>query len=82
MLKPAIVALGIGWDRPAARREVFRQLDRLVAEFHPNDAQPGAENTFEMFIFRPEDLDLRNLLERELRIKINCAIHVAHRHAD
>src|SRR5207249_2871778 len=50
MLKPAIIAARVHWDRSALGRQIFGQLDELSAEPHTHDAHPQSEDSLQVFI--------------------------------
>ncbi len=43
VLEPAIVASRVGGDRPAFRRQIFRQFDRLISELNADDSCAHSE---------------------------------------
>ena len=47
VLKPKIVAARIGWNSAAAWRKELNEFDRLIAEFHLDDANARSENSKE-----------------------------------
>jgi hypothetical protein len=65
VLKPSIVAAGVGGDRPPLRREVLRQLDQLFAELEGADAGAGAEDAVQALEGFPGELDVIDELKVE-----------------
>src|SRR5437016_1581289 len=83
MLKPAIVATGIHGERSSFWRQVFRELDELVAEPHSYHPHSQPEHTFQMLVVFASDFSIRYLLKCEhLGIKIDGAVHVGDRDSD
>src|SRR6266478_7049991 len=83
VLKPAIVAARIDGDWSTFRRQVFCELDELVAEPHSYYAHSQPEYPFEVLVALPGDLGVRYLLERQhFGIEIHSAIHVGDGDAD
>ena len=82
VLKPKIVAARICGNRPAGRSQILRQIEIFIPELHPHNPHPRAKHAFQMFEFVPQNLDIRNFLKRERRIKRHRSIHVAHRHSN
>ena len=60
MLKPPVIAGHVHRDRPAFRRQVFRELDLLISELHPHDSHPRPEHALEPLVGFPPDFDVRD----------------------
>src|SRR5437762_7817380 len=65
VLKPPIVATRINGDRPSFWRQVFRELDELVAEPHSYHPHSQAEHTFQVLVILAGDFGIRYLLKCE-----------------
>src|SRR5208282_279423 len=59
VLKPTVVTARIHWDRPAFRRQIFREFDEFVAEPHTYHAHSQSEHTFEMLVAVAGDFGVR-----------------------
>src|SRR5207247_7697813 len=65
VLERAVVAARVRGDRPATRRQVFRQLDRLLAQPETDDAHAEPEDALEALVVLARHLDVRDGLEPE-----------------
>src|SRR5437762_1668787 len=65
VLERAVVAARVRRDRPATRRQVFRQLDRLLAQPETDDAHAEPEDALEALVVLARHLDVRDGLEPE-----------------
>src|SRR2546421_114217 len=65
MLKPTIVATGINGERSSFWRQVFRELDELVAEPHSYHPHSQPEHTFQMLVVFASDFSVGYFLERK-----------------
>src|SRR5262249_9443282 len=75
VLEPAMVAPGINGNRPTLRRQIFSELDELVAKFQANHPYSESEYAFELQIVYA-DFNVRHFLEREhLRIEVSRTVH-------
>ncbi len=83
MLEPAIVGARIGRDGPAAWREEFGQLDKLVSQAHARRAHAQTEYAFQVLVFRAVEFTFGYLFEgQHLGIELDGAIEIGNRHAD
>src|SRR6266566_3218906 len=83
VLKPPIVATRINGDRPSFWRQVFRELDELVAEPHSYHPHSQAEHTFQVLVILAGDFGVRYLLEcQHLGIELHGAVHIGDRDSD
>src|SRR5438094_8210128 len=83
VLKPPIVATRINGDRPSFWRQVFRELDELVAEPHSYYPHSQSEHPFQVLVVLAGNFRIRYFLKSEhLGIKIHRAIHIGDRDSD
>ena len=81
VLKPKIVAAGIIRNRAAARSKKLNEFDRLIAQFHPDDADTRTKHSEQMLHVCACDLRVRSLFECEhARVKIDRAVHISNGH--
>src|ERR1700739_614178 len=83
VLEGAIVAVQVGWNPPAARREKFHELDALIPQPQPRDPQTHAEQPEQSLVALTEQLPVGVLPELEhLRVELDRPIEIAHCHCD
>ena len=84
MLERMIVTAPVRRDRPSFRREILRQLDRLIAELHARDTHTQAEETLQLLVFLlAMHFDVADFLKAQnLGKKFHGSVYVRNRHAD
>jgi hypothetical protein len=79
----AIIAAGVGRQCATFRREIFRQIEKLVGQPESCRARAKAEDAFEMLVAGTFGLILGELPKREhSSIEFAGAIKVGHGHPD
>jgi hypothetical protein len=82
VLEPVVLTARVRRCRPSSRRQVLRQLDRLIPEPHAHDTRAESEDALELLVRFARNLDVRHLLEREdIGKELQGTIHVGDRHA-
>src|SRR5262252_3030709 len=80
VLKPSVVAAGIGWRRPAPRREELRQLDVLFSKAHPRRPHPKTKYAGKALVVLTVHLGFRDLLKiQHAGIELDRAIEIRDR---
>ena len=65
MLEPEVVAARVYGHGPPLWREVFRQVNKLIAQLHAHDAHPRAEDALQPLVFAARRFDVRDFFKRQ-----------------
>ena len=65
VLEPEVVAARVYGHGPPLWREVFRQVNKLIAQLHAHDAHPRAEDALQPLVFAARRFDVRDFFKRQ-----------------
>src|SRR5215471_3808559 len=83
VLKPSVVAAGIGRSRSSSRREEFREFDVLFTEAHPCRSHPKTKHAEEVLVPLAVYLGLRDLLKiQHGGVELDGTIEIRNRESD